>query len=191
MFAQQWAANCELQYSFSAAERTPSRVVFDFCTGRVQSPDFRISYTNQGCFENQPIPFRLTPNLKVLIGFPLLDSRFITSMGTIADAVHSCREDIDPIFRLLMRDDLVAFYTKSIAKSDSKTCEMEKQLAGSAARNVALLQSRFAECSPTVKKTSGKENDHTPVDQRVKNLVERARDPEKLCLMSGNFQGWL
>ena len=105
--------------------------------------------------------------------------------------MNSCREDIDPIFRLLMRDDLVAFYTKSIAKADSKTCELEKQLAGSAARNVAILQSRFSECSPFVKKSAEKENDKSPVDQRIKNLVERARDPERLCMMPGDFQGWL
>jgi len=191
MFAQQWAANCLLQYAFSAAERTPARVVFDYCTGRVQSPDFRISYSNQGCFESQPTPFRLTPNISSLIGFPLLDSRFTTSMGVIAEAVFSCREDIDPIFRLLMRDDLIAFYTKSIAKSDSKTCEMEKQLMHSVARNVASLHGRFADCAPKYKKSYQEEDAKAPVDQRVRDLIEEARNSENLCMMSGSYQGWL
>ena len=194
MFAQQWAANCLLQYTFSAEERTPARVVFDYSNGRVQSPDFRISYSNQGCFEAHPAPFRLTPNISSLIGFPLLDARFRTSVAVIADAVFSCREVLDPIFRLLMRDDLVAFYTKSIAKTDSKTCEMEKQLTHSVARNVAYLHSRFAECAPTYmnkKKTDDDERPKTPVDQRVRDLIEAARNPENLCMMSGSYQGWL
>jgi transformation/transcription domain-associated protein len=191
LFAQQWAGNCLLQYALSASERTPSKVVFDYCSGRVLAPEFRIAYTNQGCFETQPTPFRLSPNLESLIGFPLLDARFITSMAIIAGAVQSCHQDLDPIFRLLMRDDLVAFYTKSMAKSDSKTIEMEKQLAGNVGRNVAILHARFAECSPASKKATGEKQDHGPVDQRVRDLVDAARNPENLCMMSGSYQGWL
>jgi transformation/transcription domain-associated protein len=47
-FSAQLAANSLLQYVFSAAERTPSRFVLMQCNGRLLSPDFRISYTNQG-----------------------------------------------------------------------------------------------------------------------------------------------
>jgi len=126
-----------------------------------------------------------------LIGFTLLNSRFISSLAITADAVYSCKEDMDPIFRLLVRDDLVAFYTKSIAKSDSKTVEMEKQLAGSTTRNVATLHARFAECAPTFNNKIEKEDEKAPVDKRVRELMTRARNPENLALASGSFQGWL
>lgn len=191
VFSQQWACNCLLQYVFSVLERTPSKVVFDFCSGRVLAPEFRIAYTNQGCFERQPTPFRLSPNLATLIGFPILNSRFVVSMATIAGAVKSCHQDLDPIFRLLMRDDLVAFYTKSVAKSDAKTFEMEKQLSGSVSRNVAALHSKFSECAPTGTPKIGNEKEIELLDQKVRDLVTAARNPENLCLMSGNYQGWL
>lgn len=190
MFAQQWGANCLLQYAFSTSERTPSKVVFDYCSGRVLAPEFRIAYTNQGSFESQPTPFRLTPNLTSLIGTPLLDARFTKTMAVIAGAIKACKQDLDPIFRLLMRDDLVAFYTKSVAKSDSKTFEMEKQLAGGVGRNVAALHTRFAECAPKSIKESGDEK-QIHVDQQVRDLIVAARKHENLCLMSSSFQGWL
>jgi FAT domain/Phosphatidylinositol 3- and 4-kinase len=189
IFAQQWATNCLLQYTFSAMGRTPSKVVFDYGSGRVHAPEFRISYTNQGVLDSPHAPFRLTPNLVSLIGFPFLDSRYTTSMACTAGAMQKYQLDLDPIFRLLMRDDLIAYFTKSMAKSDATTVEMEKQLAGSVARNVSMLHARFAECAPNTKGVVTKQ--HLHVDQRVRDLMDSARNPENLCLMPGSYQGWL
>lgn len=188
MFAQQWATNCLFQYVFSVAERTPSRVVFIKSNGCVLSPDFRISYGSHGFIESQPLPFRMTPNISTLIGFPLMDGRFISSMVIIAGAVREYKEEMDPIFLLLMRDDGVAFFTKSMAKSDAKTHEMEKQLADRVTKNVASLQGRFGECAP---KKQDKSTKRDPVDKRVRELLDEASSPEKLCMMPGNYQAWL
>lgn len=190
MFAQQWSANCLLQYTFSAMDRTPSKIVFDYSGGRVHSTEFRLAYTNQGILDNQHVPFRLTPNIETLIGFLFFDARYTTAMALIAGAVQQCQQDLDPIFRLLMRDDLIAYFTKSLAKSDSTTVEMEKQLAGSVARNVAILHTRFAECAPSSAQ-SVIAKQQTNVDQRIRDLIDTARDPKNLCLMPGSFQGWL
>ena len=88
-----------------------------------------------------------------------------------------------------MRDDLVAFYTKAMAKTDLKTVEMEKQLVERVTKNVATLNSRFAECIP-ITKTLGDDND-VVCDKRVRDLIDWARDPDSLCMMSGNYQAWL
>jgi transformation/transcription domain-associated protein len=47
-FAGQLASNSLLQYIFSVAERTPPRFVLLLCKALVLSPDFRVSYSNQG-----------------------------------------------------------------------------------------------------------------------------------------------
>ncbi len=47
-FAGQLASNSLLQYIFSVAERTPSRFVILLNNALVMSPDFRVSYSNQG-----------------------------------------------------------------------------------------------------------------------------------------------
>jgi transformation/transcription domain-associated protein len=52
-FAGQLAANSLLQYVFSAAERTPARFVMIQSNARILSPDFRVSYSNQGKHSHQ------------------------------------------------------------------------------------------------------------------------------------------
>jgi transformation/transcription domain-associated protein len=135
----------------------------------------------------------LTPNLEEAIGPIFMEGRFIPSMATIAAAIKSSLEDIDPAFRLLFRDDIIAWYTsKSMAKSDSKTQDLEKQLGDRAAKNVAQVQVRIVECAPAKPPVDMKEIPTEPVNQKVRSLIEQATDPEKLCMMLPNsYQPWL
>lgn len=210
-FSQQWGADCLFQHAFSITERTPCRVVLIKNNGRVISPDCQISYNSQGFLEKHPLPFRMTPNVSTLIGFPL-DGLFVHSTTAIASVIRENKELLDPILRVLMRDDLVAFFTKSMAKSDGKTQEMEKQLLDRVIKNVSGIQARFAECAPAKppkaqQATNGNNNNtnnntdnntnkppppnEDPIDQRVRELLATARDPRSICMMPGNYQGWL
>lgn len=105
----------------------------------------------------------------------------------VAGAVNKRRDEFDPILRLLMRDDILAWYSKSLAKTDSKTQELERQLIERVSKNVALLNSRFAECSPAIReKTASKE-----IDSRVRELCDEATSVEKLAMMPTNYHAWL
>lgn len=191
-FAQQWAANCLLQYAFCVADRTPGRVVVVMSTtGGVLSPEFRISYNSQGYMEPQLIPFRMTANLVNLIGFPLLDGHFVPSMTTIAGAVRQHKSDLFYALRLLARDDLIAFYTRSMPKSDSKTQEMERQLADRVVKNAASILHRLGECAPCVNREDAPATEEDPVDKKVRDLIDYSRRAENLCQMSSSYQGWL
>jgi transformation/transcription domain-associated protein len=189
VFAQQWAANCLMQYGFSVAERTPARVVFGETDGRVLSPEFRVCYSSQGFIETPLVPFRLTTNLANVIGFPLVDGRFLTSFATMSDAIREFKSELIPMMRLLMRDDLISFYTRSVPKSDSKTQEMEKQLADRIVKNAASVLARLSDCSPPI--DTNEKRKELPVNFRVRELMELAASPELLCMMPSNFQAWL
>ena len=143
-----------------------------------------------GFIENRSIPFRMTPNVSALIGLPLMNGRFVTSFATVADSVKKCKEEMDPILRLLMRDDIVAWYCKSMAKSDSKLQELEKQLADRVSKNVSYLQARFTESAPK-KDGDNTETSGEYIDQQVRDLIAAASDPEKLSAMPTNYQAWL
>lgn len=112
----------------------------------------------------------------------------MTSFSTVAKSVEDSKEELDPILRLLMRDDIVAWYCKSLAKSDSKLQELEKQLADRVAKNVSFLQGRFAECAP--RKATSNDGDG-PVDKKVRDLIAVATDPEKLCMLPTSYHAWL
>ena len=133
----------------------------------------------------------MTPNVQALVGLSLLNGRFVTSFSTVAEAVKNCKEEMDPILRLLMRDDIVAWYCKSMAKSDSKVVELEKQLADRVTANVSFLQARFSECAPRKVKDSAKSTSRGPVDEKVRDLIAVASDPNKLCMMPTTYQAWL
>jgi len=135
------------------------------------------------------LPFRLTDNLHNLIGFPLLDSHFIPAMAATAGAISENKQEIMPIFRLLSRDDLIAYYTRSMPKSDAKTQEMEKQLSDRIVKNVTIILGRIGECSP--KHEMSEEEKDVPVDNKVRTLVKEARASENLCVMPSSFHAWL
>lgn len=119
-------------------------------------------------------------------------------MVTVASALNHAHNDLEPALRLLLRDDIVAWYTsKSMSKPDAKTRDLEKQLMDRIMRNVMNIQTRIAECAP--KATSGEEEENKkkevlkkdPVDLKVKELVKEATDPRRLCMMPSNYQAWL
>ena len=63
-------------------------------------------------------------------------------MGIVASALEQAQDDLDPALRLLLRDDIVAWYTsKSMAKSDEKMQELEKRLLDRVIRNAIYVQS--------------------------------------------------
>jgi len=204
-FAVQLAANSLLQYVFSVAERTPQRFVILQSNGKVLSPDFRISYSNQGFIEGfHEVPFRMTPNIERAIGEHHIQGIFVRSIAMISGAVKQHKEEFDPILRLLMRDDILAWYSKSLAKTDSKTQELERQLIERVSKNVHTLQSRFSECSPKIyQNTNNRKGEIVPnssqtdnclplvLDKRVNELLKVATDPEKLCMTRICYQGWL
>lgn len=129
----------------------------------------------------------MTPNIEELIGKSYLNGRFIRSVAMVAGAVREHREEFDPILRLLMRDDILAWYSKSLAKSDSKTQELERQLMDRVSKNVSLLHARFSECAPTSTKAS-KEG---AIDSKIQELFEAATNTEKLSRMPTNYHAWL
>ena len=194
-FAIHLAANSLLQYVFSVAERTPQRFVILQSTGKMMSPDFRISYSNQGFIEGyNQVPFRMTPNIQRALGEHYIQGIFVRTMAMVAGAVIEHKEEFDPILRLLMRDDILAWYSKSLAKTDSKTQELEKQLIERVSKNVYTLQSRFSECSPQNSQESyvgSKNGTIAPLDKRVSELLKAATRPENLCMTRISYQGWL
>jgi transformation/transcription domain-associated protein len=187
----QLAANSLLQYVFSVAERTPQRVVMLLANARVMSPDFRVTYSNQGFIEESQVPFRMTPNIEAAIGEHYIQGKFVRSIAMIAGAIKEHKEEFDPILRLLMRDDILSWYTKSQAKTDSKTQELERQLIERVSKNVYTLQSRIAECSPSSKTTTSSVKNSAPLDKRVNDLLKNATDPQNLCMMAASYQAWL
>ena len=190
VFTKQLAVNGLIQHMFGVVDRTPSKFSWNMLNGQMLSPDFRLNYNNQGFLEGGSLPYRMTRNVQRLVGPLMLQGSFVPSMGSAAIAIRSYKEEVSSILCLLLRDDIVSWYTsKSSARSDVKTQELERQLLDRILKNVALVQSRLKECAPTIVDHQVSGDD--PIDKRIRELLERATSAEKLSKMPITYQPWL
>ena len=196
-FTSQLAVNSLLQYAMSIVERTPNKFIFCDTTGQVLSQDFRSKFAlPNGVLERGDgmMPFRLTRNITEFIGPFLLEGVFIPSFATTSLAMKS-NNQIQPILHLLFRDDLIAWYlSKTSPQTDKKMQEMEYRLNERIWSNVRIIQDRFEECSPRKVDDAASEAsmpNPTPIDMKVRTLVETATSAEKLSMMPPEYEAWL
>ena len=178
-------------------ERTPNKFIFCDTTGQVLSQDFRSKFAlPNGVLERGDgmMPFRLTRNITEFIGPFLLEGVFIPSFATTSLAMKSNKQ-IQPILHLLFRDDLIAWYlSKTSPQTDKKMQEMEYRINERIWSNVRIIQDRFEECSPRKVDDAASEAsmpNPTPIDMKVRTLVETATSAEKLSMMPPEYEAWL
>jgi transformation/transcription domain-associated protein len=192
-FSSQLAANSVLQYTLAAVERTPTRFVICNKTGRVLAHDFRSSY-NHGLLEKQAVPFRLTRNITEFIGPFLLDGVFVPSFASICGAMSSRQNILEPMLHLLLRDDVISWYTsKTSAANDKKLQDIELQLSDRVWKNVRFVQQRLDSCAPkrVENVVEAIKDNSAPIDMKVRKLVDAACSVERLSSMPTSYQAWL
>jgi len=192
-FASHLAANSVLQYALAAVERTPTRFVLCNKTGQVLAHDLRSSY-NHGLLENQAVPFRLTRNITEFIGPFLLDGVFVPSFVSISGAMSSRRNVLEPMLHLLLRDDVISWYTsKTSAANDKKIQDIELQLSDRVWKNVRFVQQRLDSCAPERVENAAEAIKGTvaPIDMKVRTLVDAACSVDRLSSMAPSYQAWL
>jgi len=176
-----------LQYTFCATDRTPNRFVFNARTGEVLSPDFQLCYSSRGLLEQKELPFRLTRNIKTALGPILFDGTFVPTMASIAAAFSSKSSEMHLSLCLLLRDDIISWYaSKSFARAESETRDLERQLDPRIIRNAELVMSRFKECAP-----SKASNADQAVDSKLRDLIDSATKIENLSRANVAFEAWL
>ena len=136
----------------------------------------------------------MSRNIQTLIGPLSLQGLFVPSMGSAAAAMCAQREEIPTLLCLLLRDDIVNWYTsKSSPRNDTKMQELERQLMDRVLKNAALVQGRLKECAPGY--GSQAEDDQIdgmePIDRHVRGLLRKAIQAERLSMMPTPFQPWL
>lgn len=148
-----------------------------------------------GVLEELQVPFRMTRNITEFIGPFILEGVLVPSFAITSSTLHVQRTMLKPILHLLMRDDVMAWYTsKSSAKNDQKMQEVECQLFDQIWKNVQFVQDCLEECSPREVLNAGAEAVQTnpdPIDAKVRYLINVATSAEKLSLMPAAYHPWL
>eukprot|EP00588_Corethron_pennatum_P036377 CAMPEP_0194347888 /NCGR_PEP_ID=MMETSP0171-20130528/106235_1 /TAXON_ID=218684 /ORGANISM="Corethron pennatum, Strain L29A3" /LENGTH=1477 /DNA_ID=CAMNT_0039115183 /DNA_START=5071 /DNA_END=9504 /DNA_ORIENTATION=- len=185
------AASSLLQYTMNAAERGPHKFVLNMKNAQIYSPDFRLMYNNQGLLEQtNTVPFRMTRNIERTIGSVMMEGTFIPAMASIASAVEKNMDDIEPIFSLILRDDIISWHASksSTVRSDLETQHLESVLVERITKNVASVKRRWDECKCDTRMT---EHEDKQIDENIRKLLSTATSPDYLCMMSPVLQSWL
>jgi phosphatidylinositol kinase/protein kinase (PI-3 family) len=137
----------------------------------------------------------MTRCIAEFIGPFLLQGIFIPSFASISSALNAKRNALEPVLHLLLRDDIIWWYTsKTQPRHDKKMQETEHQLSDRVWKNIRYVQARIEESATRAVENAAEEaisTDPQPIDAHVRNLLAAATNEQKLSLMSASYQAWL
>lgn len=203
-FCGQLAINCLLQYIFNSTDRKPSHFVFHTQNGEILSPEFVLDYSQSGVLEKKNMPFRLTRNIRKLMGpIHFQNGCLIPCISAFASTLNEFKNDLDSVFLLLLRDDLASWYTlRNMGRSSGVTSDIERQFILRSEKNTKIVFDKVKECavkrieslsslSTTHSSDQKRKGDSSRNYQKIESLIATASNPLKLSSTATSFKPWL
>lgn len=200
-----------VSYALAIGGRRPENILFSWSSGGVYNLHMRSLVSNRGILESdEAVPFRLTRNVRRLLGPFGLDGPFYGSMASTMQALL-CEEELLRLFLdVVMRDELVGFVATKI-DSMQKAYAVIDQKAGTLPFESRLLEKSLASSldavvkrltldvkhpivvDSSVRKGDGKRDkgiDVERITENVEQLIAKACLPENLAQMEAIWQAW-
>ncbi|KAJ2717297.1 transcription-associated protein 1 [Coemansia spiralis] len=185
-FTYQIAVSIALTYMVSCAQRTPAKLSISRTTGGVCLHDLAPAQATPGLLHsNEPVPFRLTPNIQA----------FVTELGlegVVPFAIHKvARRFTDP--EHLLRDFLDLFVRDELIHAPAAqalAAASPQALAEMCERNVRLVEHRANQLVETLSPKDVREKELSPM-QPLMQLMMQAVVPSNLAQMDFVWMPWL
>ncbi|CCF58558.1 hypothetical protein KAFR_0E04070 [Kazachstania africana CBS 2517] len=197
-FASHYASFTFMTYMMLINNRTPHKIHIDKLSGDVFTLDTlpsRYPYERVKPFlkhaeisnlpadapifhNNEPVPFRLTPNIQKLIGDSALEGVFSIDMFTLARSLIDAENELNTYLTLFIRDEIISWYSnlhRPITENPQLT-EMVKS-------NVGLIIKRVSQLSHL----SSTPNVTT---QFVLDCISSAVNPRNLAATDSSYMAW-
>jgi transformation/transcription domain-associated protein len=182
-FAYQLAGLSFLTYILHMRDRNPARMNIARATGNMWGSEFTPSFHPQRPMfhNNEQVPFRLTPNLQMLLGPIALEGVFSASMLVIAKALtEPDATKLEQQLSIFIRDEityhLTAAHRPNLGTTELRVCVQA---------NAASVMNRAK--SLAIEPSSG----GLPANQTVLDSVAKAVDPRKLSQMDPLWMPYL
>ncbi|KAH9312040.1 hypothetical protein KI387_027075, partial [Taxus chinensis] len=109
-FAIQLALSGFMSYVLQIGRRSPNKTLFAKNTGKVLQIDFHPDYGTNGMIEyNEPVPFRLTPNLQTLFTPFCVEGLFVSSICAAAQSIAAPKSQyVQHHLAMFFRDELLS-----------------------------------------------------------------------------------
>jgi len=165
-------------------DRNPARMNISRSTGNIWGSEFTPNFHPQRPMfhNNEAVPFRLTPNLQMLLGPIALEGIFSAAMLVVAKALTEPDggTKLEQQFSIFIRDE-ITFHLTASHRPNLPTAQLRECVTANAAsvmnRAKALAISGVAE--------------NLPANQSVLDLVAKAVDPRKLAQMEPLWMAYL
>ena len=169
-FSYQFASLTFMTYILHMNNRYPLKLSISRSTGACWGSEL-IPATAAGkpLFHNpEPVPFRLTPNLQVLMGPLALEGIFSCALMALARCLTEPDFDLDANLSIFVRDEMIFWFTQQ-----HRSASQENQLRETVAANTEIVVRKARSLAqPAV--------GNLPANQTVIDLIARAVDPVKL-----------
>lgn len=159
-------------------EMLPSRYPFERVKPLLRNAEINLPPDAPIFHNNEPVPFRLTPNIQKLIGDSALEGIFSIDLFTIARALLEPENELNTYLTLFIRDEIISWYSNL-----HRPIIENPQLRVMVQTNVDLLIKRVAQLghlssTPTV------------TTQVVLDLIALAVNPRNLAATDVSYMGW-
>ena len=177
-FAYQLATFCFLSYIFHLRDRNPARISVSRATGNISSSEMGFSFHQSKpiIISVEQVPFRLTPNLQMLLGPIALEGIFSAAILVIAKALAEPEERLEQQLSIFIRDEIIAHCMQFNKRDLNKEFLREHVL-----QNCELMSHRASALAKPP--TSGP----LPANQTVIDLVAEAANPSRLAQMDPSW----
>jgi phosphatidylinositol kinase/protein kinase (PI-3 family) len=186
-FATQLGLSSVLSYALQVGSRSPNKIIFSRASGAIFNSDFFPMFDSNGNVEcTEPVPFRLTRNIQVLLTPFCLEGIFVTTMASCAQAINTEHSLILPHLGLFFRDELLNWSWRRLRSPGPTPMDLKTMVKS----NVANTINRMKAMKPTEKINSKTNVSSQHLQKGAYDLVERAVNPECLCRMEPTWHPW-
>lgn len=170
-FSYQLAALTFMTYVMHMNTRYPHKISISRGSGRVWGSELipSMAVGKAILHNNEPVPFRLTPNMQTMMGPLALEGIFAPSVMSIARCLIEPEGELEMQLAIFMRDEMYHWYTSQHRNLNSET------LRESVQQNSDLIVKR----ATSIGSLPGGAN--LPANQTMVDLVAMAVHPMKLC----------
>ncbi|KAF1996459.1 hypothetical protein P154DRAFT_623225 [Amniculicola lignicola CBS 123094] len=179
-FSYQLASLTFMTYVMHMNTRFPHKINISRANGRVWGTELipSMAVGKPILHNNEPVPFRLTPNLQTLMGPLNLEGIFASAVMTVARCLIEPEGELEMQLSIFMRDEMNHWFTSQHKKLESDM----------------LRESVMGNCEQVVKRATSlgtlPSSGNLPANQTVVDLVAIAVNPGKLAATDPLWMGY-
>ncbi|KAF2646609.1 hypothetical protein P280DRAFT_464812 [Massarina eburnea CBS 473.64] len=180
-FSYQLAALTFLTYVMHMNTRYPHKISISRGTGKVWGSELipSMAVGKPILHNNEPVPFRLTPNMQTLLGPLALEGIFAPSVMSIARCLIEPEGELEMQLAVFMRDEMSHWFT---SQHKQLTAEMLRESVQSNSEAVVRRATSMGSLPAPP---------NLPANQTMVDLVAQAVHPAKLCQADPLWMGYL